>query len=125
MFEKKCRETGEIIRSGRSDKKFINDKARSKYHNKIRSEKARNFKQIDKQLHLNYEILDKYYKESNGEPIHLSTLEEEGFDFKVYLGTPIGTDSDYPLPDLFYSYEYRYTFHKEVRKIIINKIPKF
>ena len=54
MFEKKCLGTGEIFRTGRSDKKFINGKARNTYHNKIKRDKARIFKKIDKQLHLNH-----------------------------------------------------------------------
>ena len=39
MSEKKCRETGELILSGRSDKRFIDDKARSKHHNLKNKEK--------------------------------------------------------------------------------------
>ncbi len=55
------------ILSGRSDKRFINDKACSKYHyNKWRN-KARIFRKIDKQMHLNHEILEKYYEETKGE----------------------------------------------------------
>ena len=124
MFEKKCLETGEIISAGRSDKKFIDSKARSKYHNKIRSEKARIFKKKDKQLHLNHEILEKYYNKTRGERgVYLSILKAEGFDPKIYLGLPIGPAFE-NRPLVYYSYEYKYTYDKANQEITIKKILK-
>ncbi len=125
MIEKKCLETGEIFRTGRSDKRFINSKARSRYHNKIRRNKARIFKKLDKQLHLNHEILEKYYEETKGERgIYLSFLKAKGFDPKVYFGPRISPDSEYQLTDVYYSYEYKYTYDEETKKITIQKIQK-
>ena len=124
MIEKKCKETGAIIYSGRTDKKFADDKARSMHHNRIRREKARVFKKKDKQLHKNHEILEKYYNETKGEKgILLSFLKAVGFDPKVYLGPPMGPEFDHR-PNVYYSYNYKYTYDKESKKITIQKIQR-
>ena len=124
MSEKKCKETGEIFRTGRSDKKFIDSKARSKYHNKIRSEKARVYKKIDKQLHTNHEILERYFIETKGEKgIYLSFLKAVGFDPKVYFGPPMGPEFE-SKSNTYYSYQHTYTYDKESQKITIQRITR-
>ena len=122
MFEKKCLETGELIYGGRSDKRFINSKARSTYNNKIQKNKSIIFKEIDKQLHLNHQILEKYYLETKGEKgVYLPKLIREGFEARIYLGPPIGPIFE-NRPNVYYSYVYKYTYDKESREITIKKI---
>jgi hypothetical protein len=124
MSEKICKETGAIIPSGRSDKKYANDKARSMHHNRIRRKSVHVYKKTDKQLHKNHEILEKYYNETKGEKgINLSFLKAVGFDPRVYLGTPMGPEFE-DRPNEYYSYEYKYTYDKESKKITIKKIQR-
>ncbi len=107
MSEKKCRETGELILSGRSDKRFIDDKARSKHHNLKNKEKNQVFIRADKQLHINHFLLEKYYEYSKGERgISLDYLEKEGFDPKVYFGPHVDLGSEPSLNSIRYSYKY-------------------
>ena len=125
MVEKKCLQTGMPILSGRSDKRFIDDKARSKFHYDKRKDKTRIFRKIDKQMHLNHEILDEYYKETKGEKgILLSFLKVRGFDPTIYFGPRISIESEHRLTEVCYSYEYKYTYNKENKKITIQKIQK-
>ena len=113
------------ILSGRSDKKFIDDKARSRYHYNIKREKARVYNKIDKQMHLNDEILEKYYEETKGaKGILLSFLKAWGFDPTIYFGSRISPDSEYRPTEVNYSYNYKYTYDKETKKITIQKIQK-
>ena len=125
MIEKKCMQTGISILSGRSDKKFIDDKARSRYHYNKRREKARVYNKIDKQMHLNDEILEIYYEETKGEKgILLSYLKAWEFDPTIYFGPRISPDSEYRPTEEYLSYNYKYTYDRETKKITIQKIQR-
>ena len=119
---KNCQNSGKPINGGRSDKNFYNDLNRSQYHNKKRKEKLWIFKKTDSQLHLNHEILEKYYELTNGEKgIPLDYLEKQGFDPKCCLGVPhkLGEDTE---PDtFFYSYKYKFKYDWKTNSIRINK----
>ena len=121
MNEKKCKQTGQPIISGRSDKKFINDKARSKYHYLKNKEKNKIFERRDKQMHKNHFILDKYYIE-NGKGIPLDFLIQQGFDPKVYFGHYSDFDSEQDLITYRYSYNYEFRYEKDSKRIIIKKM---
>jgi len=121
MIEKKCKQTGQPIISGRSDKKFINDKARSKYHYQKRKEKNLIFESIDKQLHLNHDILERFFEYSKGvKGIPLDILEKKGFDPLVYFGSRIDLDTALS-SKIYYSYRYQYTYNKKEKKIYIKE----
>ncbi len=123
MSEKKCWETGEPILSGRSDKRFIDDKARSKHHYLKNKEKNEVFVRRDKQLHINHFLLEKYYEWTKGERgIPLDFLEKQGFDPKVYFGPYTGLDSEPDTSSRRYSYKHYFTYDKESNKILIQKI---
>ena len=123
MSEKKCRETSEPILSGRSDKRFINDKARSKFHYKKNKEKNEVFLRRDNQLHINHFLLEKYYEWTKGESgIPLDFLEKQGFDPMVYLGPYIDLDSEPVTNSRRYSYKHYFTYEKVSKKIFIQKI---
>ena len=122
---KKCLNSGEPIHSGRSDKKFYNDLNRSRYHNKKRKEKLEIFKKIDEQLHLNHEILEKYFELTKGEKgIPLDYLEKQGFDPKCHLGIPYKLGEDTEPDTFFYSYRYKFRYDRESNSIWINRIIK-
>jgi len=123
MSEKKCKETGLPILNGRSDKKFINDKARSKYHYKKNKEKNELFILRDNQLHINHFLLDEYYEQTKGERgIPLDYLEKLGFDPKVYFGPYTELDSELETNSRRYSYKHYFTYDEETNKIFIQKI---
>jgi len=120
---KKCLNSGEPIPGGRSDKKFYDDKNRSRYHNKKRKEKLGTFKKTDNQLHLNHEILEKYFELTKGEKgIPLDYLEKQGFDPTCHLGVPLKLGK-YTEPDtFFYSYRYKFRYDSGSNSIRINRI---
>ena len=120
---KKCLNSEKPILGGRSDKKFSNDLNRSRYHNKKRKEKLEIFKENDNQLHLNHEILEKYFKFTKGEEgIPLDYLEKQGFDPTCHLGIPYKLD-EYTRPDIFfYSYRYKFRYDWKSNSIRINRI---
>ena len=120
---KKCLNSGEPIPGGRSDKKFSNDLNRSRYHNKKRREKLLTFKRVDNQLHLNHEILEKYYRLTNGEKsIPLELLLKEGFTRKWHLRPPFELNEDTKPDTFFYSYKYKFVYDKGNNSIKIYKI---
>jgi len=121
MDEKLCKQTGQPIISGRSDKKFINDKARSKYHYFKKKEKNEIFKSRDKQMYKNHVILERYYFE-NSEGIPLDFLIQLGFDPKVYFGHYRDFDSEPDLSTYRYSYKYMFRYNKESKRVEIKKI---
>ena len=119
---KKCLNSGGPIPGGRSDKNFYNDLNRSRYHNKKRKEKLRIFKKIDYQLHINHEILEKYFELTKGEEgIPLELLLKEGFDHKIHFGVPVKIDAKLRAKSTYYSYEYAYYYKWEKKEIIIFK----
>ena len=81
------------------------------------------FKEIDNQLHLNHEILEKYFELTKGEEgIPLDYLEKQGFDPTCHLGIPYKLD-EYTKPDtFFYSYKYKFVYDKGNNSIKIYKI---
>lgn len=120
---KKCLNSGEPIPGGRSDKKFSNDLNRSRYHNKKRREKLRIFKKTDNKLHLNHEILEKFYELTKGEEgIPLDYLEKQGFDPKCHLGGPYKLGEDTEPDTFFYSYKYKFRYDWKTNSIRIKKI---
>jgi len=64
---RKCLWCNEHILEGRSDKFFCNPKCKNALNNKKNKEKNLVFKQTDKYLHRNWEILDELYSLSEGE----------------------------------------------------------
>ncbi len=122
-INKKCLNSGEHILGGRSDKKFFNDLNRSRYHNKKRKEKLRTFKKTDNQLHINHEILEKFYELTKGERkgIPLELLLKEGFDHKIHFGIPVKIDAKLRARSTYYSYEYAYSYNWEEKEITIFK----
>jgi hypothetical protein len=81
-----CLHCGGIL-EGRSDKKFCSIRHKNAHHNIQNRQKNVPYKMVDKQLHLNHKVLQKYYELSQGE-IYLDEkpLILAGFDSRYFVG---------------------------------------
>ena len=90
LFEnqKRCLQSHLVINNGRADKKFYSIKYKNAYHNERNRKKALVFKNDDKHLHKNWDVLNMYYEQSLGnEYIPIIPLYQQGFDPSYYCGT--------------------------------------
>jgi hypothetical protein len=95
LFEnqRRCQYCKSILK-GRSDKKFCDISCKNAFHNPLNRNLQQKFKNDDRKLHNNYQVLYRFYEHSKGlEFIQLRPLLQEGFDPRFFVGTMRARDT--------------------------------
>ncbi len=82
-IKRSCIYCDKVIRSGRSDKKFCDERCKDAYYNSIKIQEHNEIKKIDLILKKNRRVLKKLFNLRNA-TIPKSILVKEGFEFDYH-----------------------------------------
>lgn len=79
-----CLNCAEPIKSGRSDKKFCDDRCKDEYYNRIKTSEHKEIKKIDHILKRNRRILKKLFDPGKEKLISREIFLKAGFEFDFH-----------------------------------------
>jgi hypothetical protein len=116
----RCLECHELIRKGRSDKKFCNSTCKDKYYNRLKLEARKEIGRIDTVLKRNRKILKQVFNPQKEDGlITRETLLKAGFEFEFHTHHVI---TKIRSNEFIFCYDYGY---REVEKDKYKVIKRF